>query len=58
LVKSLARSMAIKAGVALNKEEREHLVNKLFLCKEPSVSPSNKPVLVTLDAIAMDKKFV
>ncbi|GEQ86084.1 DNA mismatch repair protein MutL [Patiriisocius marinistellae] len=58
LVKSMAKSMAIKSGTRLNKEEREHLVNQLFLCKEPSVSPSNKPVIVTLDANDMDKKFM
>ncbi|MGJ8667034.1 MAG: DNA mismatch repair endonuclease MutL [Patiriisocius sp.] len=58
LVKSMAKSMAIKSGTRLNKEEQEHLVNQLFLCKEPSVSPSNKPVIVTLDANDMDKKFM
>lgn len=58
LVKSMAKSMAIKTGMPLNNEERDHLVNQLFLCKEPSVSPSNRPVIVTMDANDLDKKFV
>ena len=58
LAKSMAKSMAIKTGAALNKEAQEHLVHRLFACKEPSVSPDNKPVLVTIDATDLDKKFM
>lgn len=47
LAKSLAKSMAIKSGTNLNIEEQEHLINKLFACKEPSVAPNNKPLLFT-----------
>lgn len=57
LAKSMARSMAIKTGTALSREEQEHLVHRLFACKEPSVSPNNTPVLVTLDVADLDKKF-
>ncbi|MCB0466394.1 MAG: DNA mismatch repair endonuclease MutL [Aequorivita sp.] len=58
LAKSMAASMAVKTGVFLNKEEREHLINQLFACKEPTVSPTNKPVFRTLDASDLDKKFM
>ncbi|WGF92517.1 DNA mismatch repair endonuclease MutL [Aequorivita marisscotiae] len=58
LAKSMAASMAIKSGVSLNKEEREHLINQLFACKEPTVSPTNKPVFTTLDVSDLDKKFM
>lgn len=58
LAKSMAASMAIKSGVSLNKEEREHLINQLFACKEPSVSPKNKLVFTTLDVSDFDKKFM
>lgn len=58
LAKSMAASMAIKSGVSLNKEEREHLINQLFACKEPSVSPTNKLVFTTLDVSDFDKKFI
>lgn len=57
LAKSMARSMAVKTGTALNKAEREHIVNRLFACKEPSVSPDNSTVLITLDVTDLDKQF-
>lgn len=57
LAKSMAKSMAVKTGTVLNTEEREHLVNKLFACKEPSVSPDNRRVLLTLQGGDLDKKF-
>ncbi len=58
LAKSMAKSMAVRSGAPLNKEEREHLVHQLFACKEPSVSPSNRPVLITMNANDFDKKFM
>lgn len=58
LAKSMAANMAIKTGVTLNREEREHLINQLFACKEPSVSPGNKLVFTTIDASDLDKKFM
>lgn len=58
LAKSMAASMAIKSGVSLNREEREHLINQLFACKEPSVSPNNKLVFTTMDVSDLDKKFM
>lgn len=58
LAKSMAKSMAIKTGVLLNREEREHLVNQLFACKEPSFAPNNKTVLITMDVNDFDKKFL
>ena len=57
LVKSMAKSMAVKTGTSLSKEAQEHLVHQLFACKEPSVSPDNRKVLITLDATDFDKKF-
>jgi len=58
LAKSMAASMAIKTGVSLNREEREHLINQLFACKEPSVSPRNKLIFTTMDVSDLDKKFM
>jgi len=58
LAKSMAKSMAIKTGESLNREEREHLVNQLFACKEPSFAPNNKAVLITMDVNDFDKKFL
>lgn len=58
LAKSMAKCMAIKTGTRLSQPEREHLINQLFGCKEPSVAPNNKPVLVTLGLNDFDKKFM
>ena len=58
LAKSMAKNMAVKTGTPLKQEAQLHLVHQLFACKEPSVSPSNRPVLVTLDANDFDKKFM
>jgi len=57
LAKSMSKSMAIKTGAAMHKSEQEHLVHQLFACKEPSVSPDNRPVLITMDVNDFDKKF-
>jgi DNA mismatch repair protein MutL len=54
----MAKSMAVKTGVALTTEAQEHLIHQLFACKEPSVSPDNKPILITLQVTDLDKKFM
>ena len=58
LAKSMAKSLAIKTGQSLLKDEQEHLVNKLFGCKEPNVSPTNKTTFVTMSVDEIDKKFI
>ncbi|KJD33723.1 DNA mismatch repair protein MutL [Tamlana sedimentorum] len=58
LAKSMAKSLAIKTGQALKKDEQEHLVNKLFACKEPNVSPTNKTTFITMSVDELDKKFI
>ena len=58
LAKSLAKSLAVKTGKALNEAELEHLVHQLFACKEPTKSPTNQSVLMILDASDIDKKFI
>lgn len=57
LAKSMAKSMAVKAGESLDPVSREHLVNRLFACKEPSVSPSNRTTFVTMTGEELDRKF-
>jgi len=57
LAKSLAKSLAIKTGQRLTIEEQEHLVNRLFGCKEPSISPTNKQTFVIMSVDDLDNKF-
>jgi DNA mismatch repair protein MutL len=58
LAKSLAKSMAVKSGNLLNFTEQQHIVNGLFACKEPSLTPFNKPVFITLPVEELEKKFM
>ncbi|WP_299890648.1 DNA mismatch repair endonuclease MutL [uncultured Lacinutrix sp.] len=58
LAKSMAKSLAIKTGQSLTTVEQEHLVNSLFACKEPNVSPVNRATFITMTVDELDKKFV
>ncbi len=57
IAKSLAKSLAIKTGQPLTVQEQEHLVNSLFACKEPSISPTNRATFITMQVDDIDKKF-
>ncbi|MEY8848384.1 DNA mismatch repair endonuclease MutL [Psychroserpens sp. XS_ASV72] len=58
LAKSLSKSLAIKRGQTLDGMEQEHLVNSLFACKEPTVSPNQKTTFITMRVDDIDKKFM
>ncbi|MDV6170183.1 DNA mismatch repair endonuclease MutL [Flavobacterium sp. DG1-102-2] len=57
IAKSMARSLAIKTGIALSEKEQENMVNSLFACKEPGISPFNKPTFITVSVEDLDKRF-
>jgi DNA mismatch repair protein MutL len=57
IAKSMARSLAVKTGTALSVKEQENLVNGLFACKDPNVSPFQKPTFITMRVEDIDKKF-
>jgi DNA mismatch repair protein MutL len=57
IAKSMARSLAVKTGTFLNEKEQENLVNGLFACKDPNVSPFHKPTFITMRVEDLDKKF-
>lgn len=46
LARSLARHAAIKRKTFLNEEEITELVEQLFLCEQPGLNPSGKPVFL------------
>ena len=58
IAKSMAKSLAVKTGTYLSESAQENLVNNLFACKEPSVSPALKPTFVTMSVEDIDKKFI
>ena len=55
--KSLAKSLAIKTGNKLDLKEQEEIVNKLFLCKQPDLSPFGRATFITVNLDEIDKKF-
>jgi DNA mismatch repair protein MutL len=57
IAKSMAKSLSIKTGTYLTEKEQENLVNGLFACKDPNVSPFNKPTFITMRVEDLDKKF-
>ncbi|RZJ69556.1 DNA mismatch repair endonuclease MutL [Flavobacterium sp.] len=57
IAKSMAKSLAVKTGTILSEREQENLVNGLFACKEPDVSPFGKPTFITFRVEDIDKRF-
>jgi DNA mismatch repair protein MutL len=57
IAKSMAKSLAVKTGTYMTEKEQENLVNGLFACKEPNVSPFQKPTFITMRVEDLDKKF-
>lgn len=57
IAKSMARSLAVKTGTYLTQKEQENLINGLFACKDPNVSPFQKPTFITMRVEDLDKKF-
>ena len=57
LARSMAGSMAIRNGEKLDAASCEYLLNKLFACKEPMLSPFNRPTFVTISVEELERKF-
>lgn len=58
VAKSMAKSIAIKSGKPLTKQEQEDIVNRLFACKEPTITPTNKSIFITYNTNDFDKKLL
>lgn len=57
MAKSFAKTLAIKTGTKLSEKEQEALVNDLFSCKEPNISPFGKATFKTLTLNEIDNLF-
>ena len=53
----MARNMAVKSGIRLEKEEMHRIVDELFACDQPSAAPNGKTALITLTLEELDKRF-
>jgi len=57
LALSLAQASAIKTGQKLSDEEMTDLVNRLFYCENPSLTPENEKILVILPLEEIENRF-
>lgn len=57
LAKALSRNLAVRTGDVLNQESQLTLVNNLFACKEPTLSPFQKITYSIISEGDIDKKF-
>jgi DNA mismatch repair protein MutL len=58
LARSLARNAALRRGQTLDVQEMETLIDKLFACKQPMVSPSGQKCYITWELDDLQKLFV
>lgn len=58
LALSLAKATAGTSDESLNMFEAQALVDNLFACKEPALSPENKPTLQIITIEEIDKRFL
>jgi DNA mismatch repair protein MutL len=57
LIRSLAWQQSIKAGRQLDKKEMQNLVNELFQCMHPNISPGGNPVYLEFKKEQLEKQF-
>ncbi len=57
LAMSLARSSSIKNGRKLSSEEMNTLVDQLFACETPYLSPNGKPIIIKVNEEELDQRF-
>ncbi len=57
LAKVLSKNLAVRTGEILDQESQQALVNNLFACKEPTLSPFQKLTYTIISEGDIDKKF-
>jgi DNA mismatch repair protein MutL len=57
LARSMALSSAIKKGQKLTDEEMRALVDELFACQQPYISPSGKKCFIKFEIEELEKQF-
>tara|TARA_B100000427_G_scaffold94636_1_gene78012 strand:+ start:298 stop:2055 length:1758 start_codon:yes stop_codon:yes gene_type:complete len=58
IAKKMSKLLSIKNDKPLKLKEQQTIINQLFSCKEPKLSPFNKQIFVTLDRKDLDKNFL
>lgn len=57
VAKTMAKSLAIKAGEYMDFKEQQALLDDFFGCKETSVSPFNRQIFITLEKKEIEQKL-
>ena len=57
LLRSLAWQQAIKAGKPLSQKEMKSLVQDLFICTMPNITPNGKPTYTAFKKYELDRMF-
>lgn len=57
LARSMAKNLSIKPSKPLSFEEMQGLVDDLFACKVPGISPSGKSIIINISLDELENKF-
>jgi DNA mismatch repair protein MutL len=57
LVRCMSRQQAIKAGQTLNQQEMQVLLEELFACSTPNITPSGSPTYLEFKEDYLDRMF-
>lgn len=57
LVRSLARQQSIKTGIRLTEREMRQLINNLFACEQPNITPDGNPTYLEFKQEQLEKMF-
>lgn len=57
IARSLAKKMAVSTGNTLSTEEMNSLIDQLFGCENPYITPTGIPTIYTISLDELDKKF-
>jgi DNA mismatch repair protein MutL len=57
LARSMAKNLSLKANRVLSCEEMEGLVDDLFACRAPGISPRGKAIIVNISLEEIERRF-
>lgn len=57
LARSIARRKAVRPGTRLTEKQMRMLIDQLFLCETPYVSPTGQPTMIRLTLEELDRRF-
>jgi DNA mismatch repair protein MutL len=57
LIRSMARQQAVKPGVSLDEKEMRALVEGLFVCRQPNITPGGDPTYIEFRKEYVERLF-